>query len=186
MNQPHTMMDGELRPPHGLMGMIETTDQWPWYWYGFVAIFLLGLLALAFYMWRRYNRGKTHHASQQQDYLEALKSLSWPSQDGEQEEFVYQLAFYLRAAMERKTQIPFTDMTFRELQKSLHENSAIGPSLPCSVEELLQFFSDAEQIKFQGKRASDDDLQRMFQQAKNWLQTLQERQQDDVPQRVMA
>lgn len=187
MNQPHVMGD-ELRPPHGLMGMVNMSDRWQWYDYAFLVLAVIVLLAVGYLIWRRHQESLRNKKQplETRDELAIVKGLKWPSHEAEQEEFVYQLAFYLRTAMERWTQIHYTDMTFRELEKNLKDPKKGSANFPVSPDELISFFASAEQIKFQGKRVSQKELQQMYDQLQVWLASLQETPQMEVPERVMA
>jgi len=173
VNDPRAIGDQQI-PPHGLMGLVESTDPNWWLWGGslvmLVAILCGGGL---WYLWQRRARLQAAASISQQpqaSFAEFLTSLAWPDSLDHQEEFVYQLSFHLRAALERLTYISFTDMTFRELQQNLTSKRA--ESLPIAANDLLHFFAIAEQIKFQRKRISDEELKHSYALLRDWLEKI--------------
>lgn len=124
---------------------------------------LLLVLASLFYILR-----KTKQNKQTNLFIDPLTQLSknlinlHPREDFFKADYFFQISFAAKQILEIITQVPVTDLTFKEIEERLKVSSQINSD---QIFELLAFFKRADMIKFA-------DMPTNYQEAKAYHQML--------------
>ncbi len=165
------------QPPHGIMDLQPQSADW-----GLVILSLLIVLFLVFvgyWLYRRYqSRQKARPTGPLSSRAAAADPWTLLDQRWAQlqianpwtrencEEFFFQLSFMLRQALELRTGLPITGQTLAETRRSLEKNLSLSANFQ---QELLQFLSQAEQLKFAGLWIDAAESSVWQQKVKGWL-----------------
>ena len=159
-------------PPHGLLGL-EPEPLWIRYdW----VLWLILILIVLLFVWiiYRWARGSKK--------IVELPPSPWIGLENElnQWEAVYRdrpsgdvylgLSGVLRHALELKHSFPATGQTLPELRRSLVARATLSADVQ---QELLEFLSLADQVKFAGQTMTPEETGAWIERMRSWLKALQ-------------
>lgn len=161
--------------PHDIAEIIPYNT--PWYYYA-VAVLAVLLLVLTCYLVYKFISNKINNKPKViipidpwETLLSDLKKVIpvEPFAKQSQVEYYYRLSLLLRQAIEYRTQVRATDLTFQELKVPLDKK------LPFKTDDrlaLINFLEKADYIKFAESEASLDEAQESRDQVKVWVKRL--------------
>ncbi|MGE0174849.1 MAG: tol-pal system YbgF family protein [Oligoflexales bacterium] len=171
-------MPSQPQPPHDIMGLIVFTL--PTY----VWVVLGVLLAVAlFFLVRKIRQILAQRTPKARQIIETLvvdpiqqlknrlQTLD-PSALRDQrtyEEFFFELSMITRQALEVKTGVAFTDMTYAELVQPLKKRSLLPVQ---ETQNVLEFLKAADTIKFSREFTDQDNALKCKQDVGRWLEKL--------------
>lgn len=163
--------------PHDIHGLLPyqptLLDHWPWFLAGGAALMALALLAA---WWRRRKAevppGKPIDPWDALDERLAALLPSDPFVGRARETYFFELSLALREAIERRTELRATDMTWSELREPLRRKLPL-PS--ADVDAVLAFLQRADLVKFAEAEASRDEAIDAMQRVRRWAAALRPR-----------
>lgn len=163
--------------PHDIRGLIPYVTPW-WVYLIYVGAALL-LAGLAFAAWRYWkHREKKVVVIPPRDPWDVLAEragflLPKPPFEGKaQEDYYFELSMLLREAIELRTKIRATDLTFQELREPVRKKLPLPTN---DVESVLQFCEHADQVKFAAKPSGIGEAESARQQVESWVRALRPR-----------
>ena len=165
-------------PPHGIMGLTEYRFPWE-QWLG-IGFFSLVLASLILYLLMKYQEKFASKETQQtqrpaEDPVSTIrKALSTispqePFSKDQQVSFFYELSLIFRKAVELKTGLAATDMTYAELEPVLQKN------LPFESEQMNRVFAFLKQsdfIKFSDNVTTIPEAREALYQVRDWVEEI--------------
>lgn len=158
----------ETRPPHGLMGLQEPPGIGPADFGAILAAFLI--VALAFYLWRRYRRSQLKPAQVErltpwQELANDLGRIHVPT-GNDSAAFYVNLSALLRRTLELRFGFPASSQTLPELEKSLTQVPELDGAERAAY---LDFLRLSDRVKFVGHELDREAHRRWLEQLGRWI-----------------
>jgi len=159
-------------PPHGMRGPAAAHlryDLWALY-----AVVLFGVLFLGYWVFTRFNLSKetkltpTPPTDPVRDLIRQVRDAhpSAPFSTPQAEEYFYFLSSRLRQLIEKVTPIPAAEATMTELKPLLIEKL---PLVPSDRDSLISFLDRADQIKYAGLPADQNEAEQAREKVLEWM-----------------
>ena len=169
--------------PHDILGLLPVP--WPW-WVIPLVLASIGLLAALVWYVRAIIKGKkTTGVPLAHDpwaaLLGRLLAMNIPAEfePGKvQEDHFFALSILLREAIEMRTGIPATDMTYQELKEPLRKRL---PLTPQETEAVLAFLERADLIKFASVPSDRSEAEEFRSLLATWMASLKPKSIDQNP-----
>lgn len=169
--------------PHAIHGLTEA-DRSLGLWIAVVVFAVIGLILAGLAMrawWIRRQAPREQMAPEPWDVLLMnLEGLSVPQgvPARELENFYHGLSLGLRQAVEWRTGIPATDLTFAELEEPLRRRLPMGRD---EGEKLIEFLRTADRVQFAGDHTGAGEAAGHKNHVVAWVKALRPREIDKVP-----
>lgn len=177
MNPPNGKA-AELQPPHDISGLTPKPPPYKeWAFYACLSLLVVFLVLFLYKKLRRRvvpdiikpSKPKLDPRAGLKGRLQRLQ-ISDSFGKSEREEYFFELSLILRNFIEIKTSLKLTDMTYREIEKSLRQERL--PFANEEIEQILSFLSKADQIKFACRQVGVIEAEKDKEQVVEWIRNL--------------